>query len=521
MLTPNGQPANKIEKVMLLSMWANSLYEEILLKKDGPIKNIIFAGLGKPTYPINTNTIKSYMNYWKNLDDMTRQWYTNPEGTAEAAAIDYGDPRGDIEPRKIMAHVMSSWYESDIHLDNILFTVGGIGALRVIFETFNTHYDDIPNYRIITPFPHYSAYSNNPHHRLHPVHVMKEAGYKLKARSLEKAIQESYELAEEDHGLPKAVLLCNPSNPLGTIINEPDWLEIADVLRNYPDLYIILDEAYAEMAYKPLPSFLKLSPDLKSRMIILRSATKALSAAGERMAVLMVFDQALMNEMLNKNISYFIHAPRSAQIAYAQTMEKFDVIEQRELCRFYRKKIDYVIMRLHAMGAEMSDPEYDVDATFYALADFSDLFGLELPVEMQRVMNKSGNLSTGEELAYYLLFNDQVMICPLSYFGLAPDCGFIRITCSGNDSELRELMDRLENRLFKARIIKKQLLIEKITQNLPELKILDEHMYDIMSQKVDSIIQGENNCLVLKGKNQVLEKLYATIISFSGFIKSE
>ena len=515
MLTPNGLPTNKIEKVMLLSLWANSLNNELSSER-----KILFAGLGKPTYPINTHTIKSYLDYWKNLAETSQKWHEDPEGAEEAAAIDYGDPRGDIEPREIMARVMSSWYGSDINPDNILFTVGGIGALRVIFETFNTHYDDIPGYRIVTPFPHYSAYSNNPNHRLHPVNLMEEPGYRLKAEALEKSIQEAYELAELDHGLPKAVLLCNPSNPLGTIIDETDWLQIADVMRRYPDLYIILDEAYTEMSFKPSPSFLKLSPDLKPRMLILRSATKALSAAGERMAILMVFEEALMNEMLNKNISYFIHAPRSAQIAYARTMETYGVAEQKELSRFYRKKIDYVIMRLHAMGAEMPDPLYDVDATFYALADFSDLFGLELPPDMQRAIQKSGQISTGEELAYYLLFKDQVMICPLSYFGLAATCGFIRITCSGNDAELRELMDRLESRLFEARIIKKRILLDKINQKLPELKVLDEHMFEIMSKKVDLIMNGENNCLVLKGKNQVLEKLHATIVSFLGFITS-
>ena len=33
MLTPNGHPANKIEKVMLLSMWANTLQDEIEKQK--------------------------------------------------------------------------------------------------------------------------------------------------------------------------------------------------------------------------------------------------------------------------------------------------------------------------------------------------------------------------------------------------------------------------------------------------------------------------------------------------------
>ena len=415
---------------------------------------------------------------------------------------------------------MSKWYGSDIMPEHILFTVGGIGALRVIFETFNTHYEEIPGYRVITPFPHYSAYSNNPKHCLHAIDVMKEPGYKLTAKALEESIKEAYMLAEVDHGLPKAVLICNPSNPLGNIVDETELKKIADVLRGYPDLYIIFDEAYVEMCYVEMPSFLKIAPDLKKRVILMRSATKALSAAGERMAVLMVFDPALMNEMLNKNISYFIHAPRSAQLAYAETMANFDEIERNSLITFYKKKVDYVINRLHVMGASMPDPLYNVEATFYALADFSDLFGLELPSEMQRVFKDviSAKVKTDEELVYYLLFKDAVMIAPLSYFGLAPDSGFMRITCSGNERELQELMDRLENRLFEARKNKKLVLLESIALKLPELRNVDSHMYEIISKKIEIIMYEEDSCLTLRKKNKVLDMLQSTIVSFLEFM---
>lgn len=451
MLTPNGQSAKKIEKVMLLAMWANALREE-QGHQELNTKKMILAGMGKPTYPINRQTIASYLSYWQKLDDLSR---LNSEEMEESSAIDYGDPRGDQEPRALMAERMSLWYEAEIKPEHVLFTVGGIGGLRVIFETLNTHYQELPHYRIITPFPHYSAYSNNHHHTLHPVDVMKEPGYKLTAKALEASINKAYLLAETDDALPKALLICNPSNPLGTIIDERELKKIAEVLRGYPDLYIIFDEAYTEMSYREMPSFLKIAPDLKERVVIMRSATKALSAAGERMALLLVFEPILMNEMLNMNISYFIHAPRSAQIGYAQTMMHFNREEQKKLANFYKVRVAYVIQRLQAMGAAMPDPLYHVEATFYALGDFSDLFGLELPQDAARALQRTGRVSTDEELAYYLLFEDALMVAPLSYFGLSEKSGYLRITCSANEKELCELMDRLEQRLFKVRQIKK------------------------------------------------------------------
>ncbi|QMT58682.1 pyridoxal phosphate-dependent aminotransferase [Legionella sp. PC997] len=521
MLTPDGHCANKIEKVMLLALWANTLRDEIQTQGLSETKKLIFAGLGKPTYPINSHTIASYLSYWQKLDHLTNKWKIDPHQVEEDIAIDYGDPRGDYGPRELMADIMSRWYETEIKPHNVLFTVGGIGALRVLFETFNTHYEDVPGYRIITPFPYYSAYSNNPLHCLHPIHVMDAPGYKLTARATEESIKEAYSLAEMDHGWPKAILICNPSNPLGNIIDAIELKKIAEVLRKYPDLYIIFDEAYTEMSFSEMPSFLKIAPDLKERVIILRSATKALSAAGERMAVLLVFESSLMNEMLNKNISYFIHAPRSAQAAYAQTMANFGAEEKNNIAAFYKKKVDYVVERLKAMGAAMPDPLYQIEATFYVLADFSDMFGLPLPKDVARVLQRSGVVKTDEELAYYLLFEDNLMITPLSYFGLSKHDGFMRITCSGRENELHDLMDRLENRLFGSRKNKKDVLLERINHMLPELEKMDAHMFDLICQKLQATNMEEDTCLNLKSKNQIIRKIYDTVVDFFELMKQE
>ena len=513
MLTPNGRPANKIEKVMLLSMWANSLAEEQGL---APKKKLIFAGLGKPTYPINKNIIMSNLSYWQRLDDLTKKWFVNPDQMDECAAIDYGDPRGDRESVALMAEAMSTWYESEIKPEHVLFTVGGIGGLHVIFETLNTLYEDIPNYRLITPFPHYSAYLNNPNQLLHPIDVMKEPGYKLTAQNMEESIQQAYSLAKLDNGWPKAILICNPSNPLGTIIDEVELKKIAECLRNHPDLHIIFDEAYAEMSYVEMPSFLKIAPDLNNRTVILRSATKGFSAAGERMAILLAFNQELMNEMLNKKISHYLHSPRSGQMAYAYTMANFDAVERKNLITFYKYKVDYVIKRLHAMGAAMPDQMYRVEATFYALGDFSDLFGMKLPNEAQRALEKTGTITTDEELAYYLLFKDLLMIAPLAYFGLQKNSGFVRITCSGNKNELQELMNRLEQRLFDARTRIKSRLIKQINRGLIHLKDIDSSMFEEIYQKIIFLDKANSCCLELKSTNLELKKLGSAMMAKIG-----
>lgn len=514
MLLPNGQPANNIERVMLLSMWTKSLKHNAGMLDVVIEKEIISAGMGKPTYPINKHTVASYLAYWKNIEKITDDWRSEPNKLHEGSAVDYGDPGGDEKPLKIMSQVMSDWYGIKISQNNILFTVGGIGGLRIIFETFNTHFDDAFRYRVITPCPYYSAYANNPSHLLHPIPVMDEPGYRLSAKALDKSIQESYEMAEQDHIPPKMVLICNPSNPLGSVINDDEAYEIADVLRKYPELYIVIDEAYIEMNYVKCHSLLSIAPDLKQRMIVLRSATKSLSAAGERMAILIAFDEALMKEMVNKCIGYFIHAPRSAQLAYAETMTKFDASMQKEMADFYKVKVDYIVSRLEKMGASMPDPYYRVEATFYVIGDFSDLFGLQMPAEVEKVFERSDIVSSNEELAYYLLFKEGIMLAPMSYFGLSADCGFLRITCSAHQSELTELMDRLESCLLSARKTKHTKLSETVQRGLEKLRKVDSDIHLALSAKIGSFIQEGISCKEFRLKNQQLQKSNKIISNF-------
>lgn len=509
MRNPSGLSADETDKVMLLAMWANTLH-----KKNND--RFIFAGMGKPTFPIHQNTILSYLTYWQDVG-------MRAKATMENAAVDYCDPRGDECALQIMADAMSRWYNIAIKPDNILFTVGGAGGLRVIFETFNLLYKERPPYRVVTPFPHYTLYADN-QHQLHPVDVMKNNGYRLTAESLKTSIDNAYELAKKDYGYPKIVLICNPNNPLGNVISEEELLKIADVLRLFPELYIVLDEAYAEMCftYKKAPSFLTVAPDLKNRIVILRSATKALSAAGERMAVLITFNAELMGRFLNKNISMIGHAPRSAQIVYAETMLHFSDEIHQQLIDYYQPKVNYVMTRLRDMGAAMPDKEYFVDSTFYALGDFGDLFGLQLPEEAYQALEKKGVVTTDEELAYYLLFKELLMIAPLSYFGLHKKNGFMRITCSGSASELNDLMNRLEACLLEARRHIKMAIIHSITQELPKLYAVWPERYDeIMVKLTDSSKTNNESCLVMKGQIQVLKEMQATIMNCLSYSENE
>lgn len=489
MLTPEGLSAGKMDKIMLLSVWAKHLSSQ---QSDHHKQPMICAGMGKPTYPLHAHTRKFLADYWR-------------QHTGEA--INYGHPQGDFDARLSMARAMSKWYDLNIDASKILFTVGGAGALRSIFSALKTYNKTVPNFRVITPFPFYSLYKDNDL-RLHPIHVMNAPGYNLTAEHLLTSIRTAYKLAKRDKGYPRALLICDPNNPLGTVLNEEELKKIANVLRDYPDLIIILDEAYAEMVLDGTQhrSLLKLAPDLKKRIIVMRSATKGLSAAGERMAVTIAFNEELMHCIVQYNIRTYGHAPRSLQIAYAETMNNFNDEDRKNINEFYGQKVAYVTKRLVNMGAAMPDKQYQVAATFYVLGHFAELIGEPIDKKACAALETVDVIRSDEDIAYSLLFENSVMLAPGSYFGLEKDKGYLRITCSGSMEELQSLMDRLERRLKKARLTQQVELHDLIHRQLSCLKKTDKRMANCITRHLANNKASQcTTTLELKKQNKELK----------------
>ena len=142
-----------------------------------------------------------------------------------------------------------------------------------------------------------------------------------------------------------------------------------------------------------------------------------------------------------------MHAPISLQMAYAQAMLAFTDKKREALSQYYQIQVEYVQKRLKKMNLALSDPAYTVEGTFYVVANLSRLFGTKIPEKVTKILDTKGVISTDQEISYSLLFQDRIMLSPLSFFGINPELGYLRITCSGGIAELTELLDRLEARL--------------------------------------------------------------------------
>ena len=83
----------------------------------------------------------------------------------------------------------------------------------------------------------------------------------------------------------------------------------------------------------------------------------------------------------------------------------------------------------------------------------------------------------------------------------------MRITCSGSEEELSELMNRLQSRLLETRHNKKVALMDSIAQKLVILNELDKTKHDAIMMNLVECLSVEETCLSLKETNRTLKEL--------------
>jgi len=456
--TPEGKIAvESFDGVMMLFRWAKYLEKKSQEEKSENNSAIIFAGIGWPTLSVSEKLVENGLNYWRNLQK-------------DYSAIGYSLPAGDLLAREIMASALTKDYGNVVQIkpDDIVFTVGGAAAIRVALEALNERY---PDSKILTTLPYYTRYDH--FKNLYPVNCLKAKGYRLTAELLRENILQAKNSEIQLGGF----IFCDPNNPTGNGIKPDEFKKMLDVFRDdLPDVPIIIDEAYVEMTFNlDHVSLLRVvaenAPELLSRFVVMRSATKGFSAAGLRFAAAYVPDPAFRELMINSHTNFCGPSPVDHQFIYAKTMASLagSPNERARMVNFYRPKVGFVVNRLKQIGAAMPDPDYFPDGAFYVMADLSDLYGMPFSESLRDKVFETDKktITTDEEIAYSLLFEEGLMIEPLSYQGVKDDLGYFRITCSASQDILQEMMNRIERQLIFAREINFNKLKKELVELLP------------------------------------------------------
>jgi len=166
---------------------------------------------------------------------------------------------------------------------------------------------------------------------------------------------------------PKAIILCNPSNPSGKVFTRAELMEIAALAEKH-DTFVITDEPYEHIVYAPHQhiSFATL-PGMFDQTITCNSLSKTYSITGWRLGYVMAAP-GVINEARKVHDFLTVGAAAPLQEA-AVTALGFPDSYYAELLRGYAAKREVFLSYLSKTGLPYTEPQ----GAYYVMVDISSL----------------------------------------------------------------------------------------------------------------------------------------------------
>lgn len=220
---------------------------------------------------------------------------------------------------------------------------------------------------------------------------------------------------------PKALILCNPSNPCGKVFTRAE-LETIAALANKYDVYVITDEVYEHIVYAPhTHTYFATLPGMWERTISCSSLSKTYSVTGWRLGY--VIAPAPIIERAKK-VHDFLTVGAAAPLQEAVIPGlKFGQDYYDDLLQKYTHKRDLFCKGLDDLGLVHNIPQ----GAYYVMLDIS-AFGYD------------SDLQFCEDLAAKV----GVGAVPGSSFFREPVNHLIRFHFAKKDDTLNEALNRLE-----------------------------------------------------------------------------
>ena len=221
---------------------------------------------------------------------------------------------------------------------------------------------------------------------------------------------------------PKALILCNPSNPTGKVFTREE-LEIIAALAIKYDTYVITDEVYEHIIYEPYQhTYIASLPGMRERTLSCSSLSKTYSITGWRIGYVIAPPE--ITECVNKVHDFLtVGAPHPLQEAVIPGLQAGPEY-YKGLVDLYTHKRDLFLKGLDDIGLNHTNPQ----GAYYVLMDVSE-FGykddLEFCEDLTRIVG--------------------VAAVPGSSFFREPVNHLIRFHFAKQDSTLYAALNRLES----------------------------------------------------------------------------
>ncbi len=221
---------------------------------------------------------------------------------------------------------------------------------------------------------------------------------------------------------PKALILCNPSNPCGKVFTYNELKFIADLAEKY-DTFVITDEVYEHIVYAPNRHVYFASlPGMWERTISCSSLSKTYSITGWRLGYIIAPPNIIE---VAKKVHDFLTVGAAAPLQEAAvTGLRFGDEYYDDLRKKYTAKRDLFIKGLNDIGIKHTVPQ----GAYYVMLDISE-FGFESDLEFCDVLARDVGVGA----------------VPGSSFFREPVNNLIRLHFAKKDETLYEALNRLSD----------------------------------------------------------------------------
>lgn len=225
----------------------------------------------------------------------------------------------------------------------------------------------------------------------------------------------------------KALILCSPSNPTGSVYTRAELEGLKNVLVKYPDIIVIADEIYEHINYVGHHESIAQFADIRDRVVIINGVSKAYAMTGWRIGFIAAPDWIV--KACNKLQGQYTSGPcsvsqKAAEAAYRGSQQCVEDMRQA----FQRRRDLIVRLAKDIPGLEVNEPQ----GAFYLFPKCSAYFG-----------KTDGNhtINTSTDFAMYLLEVGHVATVGGDAFG-SPQC--FRMSYATSDENITEAMRRIK-----------------------------------------------------------------------------
>ena len=235
---------------------------------DSPIRKLVpLADLarakGRTVYPLNIGQ----------PDLATPQPFLDALRAYAKPVVAYGQAEGE----KAFREALVQYYQGvDIELkaEDIIVTQGGSEAVLFAFQITTEPGDEV---LVFEPFyTNYNAFALMSDIYLRPVRTLASTGFHLPSDE---------EIRAAIGPRTKAILLCSPNNPTGTVLTEDELKRVGAIAKEL-GLFVICDEVYREFCYEGAHTSVLHIKGLEDHAILIDSVSKRYSACGARIGCL-------------------------------------------------------------------------------------------------------------------------------------------------------------------------------------------------------------------------------------------